>query len=99
MMVNEQVDVCEGSQMDGLDIDLIDYCGLPELSDTEHDKLWGKTNPLDLLESCQWAFFDWQDEDEIENVPLYTDRYFTVTTTDEEKLKQELRETIRKELK
>ena len=98
-MVNKQIDVCEGSQMDGLDIDLIDYCGLPELSDTEHDKLWCKTNPVGLLESCQWASFDWQDEDEIENVPLYTDRYFTVTTTDEEKLKQELREVILSELK
>ena len=64
----------------------------------EDDKLWGNTNEVDLLEECEWADFEWQDEDDIEDIPLYTDRYFTVYTTDIEKLKEELRTLIQGKL-
>lgn len=81
--------------MDGPDIDLVSYCGLPDLSDHENDLLWGQTSPISLLEACPSAFLDWQDEDEAIDVPLYTDRTFKVFTNSEESLQREIRDQIR----
>ncbi|MDA9680074.1 hypothetical protein N9U06_01295 [Gammaproteobacteria bacterium] len=86
--------VCSGSNMEGVDIDLIEFAGLPALTDEQHDKVWGESNEVSILENCLSAYFDWQDEDDVENEPLYTDRYFEVETDDVEKLKSELRAEI-----
>lgn len=90
------VEVCIGSNMDGVDLNLVEFAGLPELSDQQHDLVWGVTNSIELLEMCPSAQFDWQDEDEIEHQPLYSDRDFTVSTSDVEQLKLELRGHILK---
>lgn len=86
--------VCSGSNMNGVDIDLVEYAGLPSLTYEQRDKVWGDNNEISLLEKCPSADFDWQDEDDIEDIPLYTDGYFTVVTDDVEKLKSELRAVI-----
>ena len=94
-----EVEVCTGSAMNGIDcLDLVTFAGLPPLTGDEHDMLWADTNEVDLLEECYWADFIWQEEDDIEHIPLYTDRYFTVYTTDVEKLKIELCELIKENL-
>ena len=99
MNKSARIELCTGSQMDGLDFfDLVIFAELPPLEDDEDDKLWGNTNEVDLLEECEWADFEWQDEDDIEDIPLYTDRYFTVYTTDIKKLKKELRKVIQDKL-
>lgn len=95
----EEVKVSTGSEMNGLDdIDLVEFAGLSPLTDLEHDKLYGEATAVSILEDCWWADFEWQDEDDIEDIPLYTDRYFTVYTTDIEKLKEELRTLIQDKL-
>ena len=88
------IQICSGSNMDGVDIDLIVFAELPELSCQQHDALWGATSELELLEECMSAYFDWQDEDDVENVPNYTDHSFTVFTNEIETLKMELRSAI-----
>lgn len=90
------VEVCIGSNMDGVDLNLVEFAGLPELSDQQHDLVWGVTNSIELLEMCPSAQFDWQDEDDIEHEPLYTDRNFSVATSDVAQLKLELRQQILK---
>ena len=99
MTKREKVEVCSGSQMNGLDFfNLVTFAGLPPLEDDEDNRLWGNTNEVDLLEECESADFEWQDEDDIEDIPLYTDRYFTVFTYDLEQLKKEVRELIKTKL-
>ena len=62
MTKRDRVEVCTGSQMDGLDFfDLVAFAELPPLEDDEHDRLWGNTNEVDLLEECESADFEWQD--------------------------------------
>ena len=95
----QETEVCTGSQMNGLDFfDLVEFAELPALEDDEHDRLWGTTNEVDLLEECESADFEWQDEDDIEDIELYTDRYFTVFTYDLDQLKKEVRELIKTKL-
>ena len=86
--------VCTGSNMDGIDIDVFDYCGLSTLTDEQQDRVWQETNVLDLFWNCCSAQVDEQDEDEIEQIPLYSDREFTVSTDNEESLKAELKAAI-----
>ena len=88
--------VCTGSYMDGIDIDVFDYCGLSELTDEEQDRVWEETNALDLFWGCCSAQVDEQDEDEIEQVTNYTDREYIVSTNNEESLKAELKAAIEK---
>lgn len=88
--------VCTGSYMDGIDIDVFDYCGLSTLTDEQQDRVWQETNVLDLFCDCCSAQVDEQGEDEIEQIPLYTDREFTVSTDSEESLKAELKAAIGK---
>jgi len=99
MTQRDEVEVCSGSEMNGLDFfDLVEFAGLPPLKDDEHDLLWGHSNEVDLLEACQSTYVEWQDEDDVEDIPLYTDRYFTVYTADIQKLKEELRKVIQDKL-
>ena len=99
MTKRERIEVCSGSQMNGLGFfNLVTFAGLPPLEDDEDGSLWGITNEVDLLEECESADFEWQDEDDIEDIPLYTDRYFTVFTYDLEQLKKEVRELIKTKL-
>lgn len=88
--------VCTGSYMDGIDIDVFDYCGLSTLTDEQQDRVWQETNVLDLFWDCCSAQVYEQGEDEIEQIPLYTDREFTVSTDNEESLKAELKAAIEK---
>ena len=90
-----EVQLCTGSEMDGLHVlDLVEFAGLPMLDGEEERRVWWEMSPIQLLEDCYWADIIWQDEDDIEHIPRFTDRYFTVYTTDMEKLRAEVREAI-----
>ena len=95
--------VFTGSLMDGLRTpdgpfaDLVQWCGLPELTDNEHDKLWGATSDISIIQNCAYA--DWEDTGEDDTKPMQSDSYFNITTTNIEKLKEEVRQQIQDLLK
>ena len=84
--------VFRGSTMDGVDVDLVSWCDLDELTDEQYDKLWGEINETDLLELCASAeiLFD----GEIDETPGYSDSYYRVETDNQDKLKAELKALI-----
>jgi hypothetical protein len=86
--------VMQGSFMDGLDIDLVEWCGLPPLTDEEHVKVWDLTNDIEIIRNCLNA-----DIEEIEgpDVPLMTDTFVYVRVLNKkghEALKDEVRECL-----
>jgi len=83
--------VFSGSLMNGLNEDLISWCGLASLTDEEHDSLWGEINEHDLIEQCSAAEICFFDDDE---EPGYSDDYYEVHCEDEQQLKAELKELI-----
>ena len=86
--------IMQGSYMDGLDIDLVEWCGLSPLSDEEHDKVWGVTNDIEIIRNCLYA-----DVEEIQgpDIPLATDTYVYVSVDSEKSLKlvkEDVKDTI-----
>ena len=86
--------IMQGSYMDGLDIDLVEWCGLPPLTDKEYDKVWNEISDIQIIKNCFYA-----DVEEIEgpDIPRMSDTYVYVTVfTDKEhdKLKEEVRECL-----
>ena len=68
--------VSRGSAVDRADVDLVSWCGLPDLTDQQHDALWGELNPQCLLELCDHAeILITGDSDEL---PGYSDEYYKV---------------------
>jgi len=86
--------IMQGSYMDGLNIDLVGWCGLPPLTDEEHDKVWGETNDIEIIRNCLNAEIE---ETEGPDVPLMTDTFVYVRVDSEEshkRLKKEVRESL-----
>ncbi len=77
-----------GSYMDGCNIDLPRWCGL-ELTDEEHNALWGHINTRDLLEAAG-AYLEI--EEGPDDTPGMSDTYYTVSYDDE--FKGKLKENI-----
>jgi hypothetical protein len=84
--------VFRGSVCDGVDVDLVEWCGLPKLSDEQHDRLWGATNETDLIELCDSAFI--QITGEFDGGPGQSDDLYQVETQEVDKFKEELRKVI-----
>lgn len=86
--------IMQGSYMDGLDIDLVKWCGLPPLTDEEHDKVWGETSDIQIIQNCINADVE---EREGPDIPLMSDTFVKVTVFSEDEyknLKEEIRECI-----
>jgi hypothetical protein len=86
--------IMQGSYMDGLNIDLVEWCDLPPLTDEEHDKVWGVTNDIEIIKNCLYA-----DVEEIQgpDIPLATDTFVYVRVDSEEshkRVKEDAKETI-----
>ena len=86
--------IMQGSFMDGLDIDLVAWCGLPPLTDEEHDKVWGVTNDIEIMQNCSYA-----DLEEIQglDIPLASDTFVYVRVDSEEshkRVKEDVKNTI-----
>ena len=90
----DNVIVFRGSVMDGSDVDLVDYCGLPALTDEQHDAIWGEVNETDLLELCDNAevlFSEGTDD-----MPGQSDTYYDVLSSNPAAFKEELKKLILK---
>ena len=87
--------IMQGSYMDGLyDIDLVEWCGLPPLTDEQHDKVWDEISDIQIIKNCLNAYVE---EIEGPDIPLRSDTYVNVTVLNEkehEKLKEEVRECL-----
>ena len=81
--------VFKGNPTAGTEVDLVSWCGLPPLSDEQHDALWGSLSEQDLLELCASAELCFFGEDT-------DDSFYQVDTDDPEALKAELRSLILK---
>ena len=86
--------IMQGSYIDGLDIDLVEWCGLPPLTDEEHDKVWNATTEMEIIQNCAYA-----DVEEIEgpDKPLMSDTFVYVSVLSKknnEQLKVEVRERL-----
>jgi hypothetical protein len=87
--------IMQGSYMDGLDIDLVEWCGLPPLNDEERYKVWGETNDIEIMRNCSHA-----DIEEIQgpDTPLASDTFVYVHVDSEEnqkRAKEDVKETIK----
>ncbi len=92
-MKTEKV-ICNGSLMDGVDINVLTWCGLSDLSDDQHDKLWNYMTELNLFECCSSC--EVIQTDEIDEMPGQSDVFFEVVSSDILKCKSEVRSEIEK---
>ena len=81
--------------MDGLDVDLVEWCGLEPIPIDKHDDVWSDVDPLNLMLTCI-ANVSIESKEGPE-IPLYSDVFyeFIVYNKEEEKaLIEEVREEI-----
>ena len=90
--MNESYVICRGSLMDGVDRNLLAWCGLSDLTEDQEDKLWNSITELSLLESCNSC--EVISTGEFDEVPGQSDEFFKVVSDDIPKLKEELRAEI-----
>lgn len=85
--------ICTGSLMDGVNIDLPRWCGLPDLSDEEYDHLWNNITELNLFEEC--GSCEVIDTGESDEVPGQSDVFFKVVTDDLDLCRKEVKAKIK----
>ena len=84
--------ICSGSLMDGIDIDLLEWAGI-DCTEDESEELWSEYSPIGLLRECANAYIEYSDDDEFDERPGYSDRYFNVEVIgDPNNLKKEIKE-------
>ena len=84
--------ICNGSLMNGIDIDLLEWAGI-DCTEDERDELWSEYTEIGLLNECSSAYLDYNDGDDFNELPGYSDRYFNVEVIgDPNNLKKEIRE-------
>lgn len=92
--MNGDIVICTGSSMNGLDnFDIIQWCGLKDLSDSQKGILYGESQ-FDLLRECKSIDYYTEEGEEIVG---FTDVYYTFTARSmehEEKIKAELKEIL-----
>jgi hypothetical protein len=77
--------------MDGLDIDLVEFCDLAPLSDKDSDKVCDYATDIVLFGECSKADLC---AVEGEDIPRFSDTYYMIETDDLAGLKREMRELI-----
>ena len=87
-MKTEKV-ICNASLMDGVDINILTWCGLPNLTDEQQDKLWNSITELDLFECCSSC--EVIQTGEFDEMPGQSDVFFKIVSSDISKCKSELR--------
>jgi len=89
-----EIGIAYGSAMDGVELDLIEWCGLDSLTYEQSDALWGATTDANLMLKCDYVECEATDGEEVCN---YTDiyyRFYVASESDISKAKAELRRTI-----
>ena len=86
--------ITRGSYMDGLDINLIEWCGLGHLPEEDVDKIYQNTNDIDLINRCSEAdIIEKQGPDIVCETDIYIKVYLHNGTDEElEALKAEVKE-------
>ena len=92
--MSSELTIATGSAMDGLELDLVDWCGLNPLNDEQNDALWSATTDVNLMLECDYVACEATDGEEICN---YTDiyyRFYVASESDISKAKAQLRQTV-----
>ena len=84
--------VCTADWIDGLSIDIIDYCEIGDLTDEQLEMLWLKYTDISLINSCDDCFM--VKTGEFDEVPGQSTEFFLIMTDDERQLKAQIRELI-----
>ena len=93
--MNKYQHVCNGSLMDGLDIDLLDWAGI-DYTDDEYEKFWEDVNDRKIMDDCDNSEFEVTGE--IDEIPGQSDEFFKVYTWNIEALKNEIREKFKEKV-
>lgn len=89
------VEICTGSLMDGLSIDIFAWAGL-NLSDAQRDKIASSYSDLEVLRHC--VYCDWEVSGEVDEIPGQSDEFYSFTSNNIVLLKEEIAEVVRKAL-
>ena len=84
--------VCTADWIDGLSIDIIDYCEIGGLTGEQLDMLWFKYTDISPIKSCDDCFM--VKTGEFDEVPGQSTEFFSIMTDDEKQLKAQIRELI-----
>lgn len=88
----EEPGVFYASLMDGVpDLDFFEMAGLIKTDEARY-RLWGETNWKDLLSECDGVYVD--EEEELDEVPCYSDITYKITIVDRAAFSRSLREAI-----
>lgn len=90
-METEKV-ICTGSLMDGVNINVLTWCGLSDLSDEQQDKIWDTITELELFECCSSC--EVIQTGEIDEMPGQSDEFFKIVSSDILKCKSEVRSEV-----
>ena len=79
--------ICKASAMDGFqdEFDVVQWCNYRKLSDDEINKIENKKYLINFLLESPYLYFDIEEGDDI---PLYSDTYYTFYADNEEELKK-----------
>ena len=89
-MLTERI-ICAGTMIDGLDIDIVKYAGIKNLTAEQYDMLHDEVTDVELLSFCTSYHLN-PHEDEDEDVATADDQdFFYLVTDNEEAFKAELR--------
>ena len=84
--------ICTGSLMDGLTINLVEYAGIENLSDSEEETLWSEHSDISIVEQCSHA--ELVVTGEIDEMPGQSDEFYELVASDIEAFKDELKQVI-----
>ena len=84
--------VCTADWIDGLSIDIIDYCEIGDLTEEQLGMLWFRYTDISLINSCDDCFM--VKTGEFDEVPGQSTEFFSIMTDDERQLKAQIRELI-----
>ena len=88
--------ICNGSNMEDLDIDIFDWCGLGHLDDEEQDKFFWNNTALNVFQNCTNIEYEVTGETDIVR---YSDVFYEFYTFDLQAAKDEVKKEIEITLK
>jgi hypothetical protein len=84
--------ICTGSLMDGLTINLVEYAGIENLSDSEEETLWSEHSDISIVEQCSHA--ELVVTGELDEMPGQSDEFYELEASDIKAFKDELKQVI-----
>jgi hypothetical protein len=84
--------ICTGSLMDGLTINLGEYAGIENLSDSEEETLWSEHSDISIVEQCSHA--ELVVTGELDEMPGQSDEFYELEASDIKAFKDELKQVI-----